>query len=39
LKRTTVRALALFPASDAARFISGQMIRVDGHTENPAPKI
>jgi NAD(P)-dependent dehydrogenase (short-subunit alcohol dehydrogenase family) len=33
-----VAALAVFLASDAARFISGQMIAVDGHTENPDPK-
>jgi NAD(P)-dependent dehydrogenase (short-subunit alcohol dehydrogenase family) len=36
---TDVAALALFLASDAARFVSGQMIAVDGHTENPDPKI
>ncbi|HLJ20085.1 MAG TPA: SDR family oxidoreductase [Stellaceae bacterium] len=34
-----VAALALFLASDGARFISGQMIAVDGHTENPDPKV
>jgi len=34
-----VAALALFLASDGARFVSGQMIAVDGHTENPDPKI
>ena len=34
-----VASLALFLASDGARFISGQMIAVDGHTENPDPKI
>lgn len=33
-----VAALAVFLASDASRFISGQMIAVDGHTENPDPK-
>jgi NAD(P)-dependent dehydrogenase (short-subunit alcohol dehydrogenase family) len=34
-----VAALALFLASDAARFVSGQMIAVDGHTESPDPKV
>jgi NAD(P)-dependent dehydrogenase (short-subunit alcohol dehydrogenase family) len=34
-----VAALAVFLASDASRFISGQMIAVDGHTENPDPKV
>jgi NAD(P)-dependent dehydrogenase (short-subunit alcohol dehydrogenase family) len=34
-----VAALAVFLASDAARFISGQIIAVDGHTENPDPKV
>jgi len=39
IEATDVAALALFLASDGARFISGQMIAVDGHTENPDPKI
>lgn len=30
--------MAVFLASDAARFVSGQIIAVDGHTENPDPK-
>ena len=34
-----VAALALFLASDGARFVSGQMIAVDGHTENPDSKV
>jgi NAD(P)-dependent dehydrogenase (short-subunit alcohol dehydrogenase family) len=34
-----VAALAVFLASDGARYISGQMIAVDGHTENPDPKV
>jgi NAD(P)-dependent dehydrogenase (short-subunit alcohol dehydrogenase family) len=34
-----VAALAVFLASDGARFISGQMIAVDGNTENPDPKV
>lgn len=29
---------AVFLASDAARMISGQVLAVDGHTENPDPK-
>jgi NAD(P)-dependent dehydrogenase (short-subunit alcohol dehydrogenase family) len=39
IEATDVAAIALFLASDAARFISGQLISVDGHTENPDPKI
>ena len=34
-----VAALAVFLGSNAARLISGQIIAVDGHTENPDPKI
>lgn len=30
--------MAVFLASDAARRVSGQVISVDGHTENPDPK-
>ena len=30
--------MAVFLASDAARLVSGQVIAVDGHTENPDPK-
>lgn len=33
-----VAALAVFLGSDAAERISGQVIAVDGHTENPDPK-
>ncbi|OCC03077.1 3-oxoacyl-[acyl-carrier-protein] reductase [Labrys sp. WJW] len=33
-----IAAMALFLASDAARLVSGQVIAVDGHTENPDPK-
>jgi NAD(P)-dependent dehydrogenase (short-subunit alcohol dehydrogenase family) len=39
IEATDVAALVLFLASDGARFISGQLIAVDGHTENPDPKI
>ncbi len=31
--------MALFLGSDAARRVSGQVIAVDGHTENPDPKV
>ncbi|MDQ2092243.1 SDR family oxidoreductase [Marimonas arenosa] len=30
--------MAFFLASTAARYVSGQVIAVDGHTENPDPK-
>lgn len=31
--------MAVFLASNAARRVSGQVIAVDGHTENPDPKV
>ena len=31
--------MAVFLASDGARYVSGQIISVDGHTENPDPKV
>ena len=31
--------MAVFLGSDQARMVSGQVIAVDGHTENPDPKI
>ncbi|MEW9919417.1 SDR family oxidoreductase [Marimonas sp. MJW-29] len=34
-----VAAMAVFLGSDAARLVSGQVIAVDGHTENPDPKV
>lgn len=34
-----IGAMAVFLGSDAARFVSGQIIAVDGHTENPDPKV
>ncbi len=42
--RTFVEAIdianmAVFLASEKARFVSGQIIGVDGHTENPDPKV
>lgn len=33
-----VAQMALFLGSDAAKRVSGQVIAVDGHTENPDPK-
>ena len=36
---TDVAALAVFLASEGARFVSGQIMAVDGHTENPDPKV
>ncbi|MEM7743029.1 MAG: SDR family oxidoreductase [Pseudomonadota bacterium] len=34
-----IAAMAVFLASDGARFVSGQVIAVDGHTFNPDPRI
>ncbi len=34
-----VANMAFFLASDAARLVSGQVMAVDGHTENPDPKV
>ncbi len=34
-----IAAMAVFLASPAARLVSGQIIAVDGHTENPDPKV
>lgn len=31
--------MAVFLGSDVARMVSGQVISVDGHTENPDPKV
>jgi enoyl-[acyl-carrier-protein] reductase (NADH) len=31
--------MAVFLGSDQARMVSGQVIAVDGHTENPDPKV
>lgn len=39
VEATDIAQMALFLASPAARFVSGQIIAVDGHTENPDPKI
>ena len=32
-------AMALFLASDSGSRISGQVMVIDGHTENPDPKV
>jgi NAD(P)-dependent dehydrogenase (short-subunit alcohol dehydrogenase family) len=34
-----IAAMAVFLASDGARRVSGQVMAVDGHTENPDPKV
>jgi len=34
-----VANMAVFLGSDKARLVSGQVIAVDGHTENPDPKV
>jgi NAD(P)-dependent dehydrogenase (short-subunit alcohol dehydrogenase family) len=34
-----VAAMALFLASESGRRISGQVVVIDGHTENPDPKV
>ncbi|MEK9571401.1 MAG: SDR family oxidoreductase, partial [Paracoccaceae bacterium] len=34
-----IAAMAVFLASESSRFVSGQIIAVDGHTENPDPKV
>ncbi|MEM1236625.1 MAG: SDR family oxidoreductase [Pseudomonadota bacterium] len=34
-----IAQMALFLCSDGARLVSGQVIAVDGHTENPDPKV
>ena len=34
-----IAQMAVFLASGAARMVSGQVIAVDGHTENPDPKV
>lgn len=39
VEATDVADMAVFLGSDGARMVSGQVISVDGHTENPDPKI
>lgn len=36
---TDIADMAVFLASDQARMVSGQVMAVDGHTENPDPKV
>ncbi len=39
VEATDIANMAAFLGSDAARLVSGQVIAVDGHTENPDPKV
>ena len=39
VEASDIANMAVFLASDAARRVSGQVIAVDGHTENPDPKV
>ena len=39
VEASDIANMAVFLGSDAARLVSGQVISVDGHTENPDPKI
>ncbi len=39
VEASDIADMAVFLASDAARLVSGQVIAVDGHTENPDPKL
>ncbi len=34
-----IAAMAVFLASPAGRHVSGQVVAIDGHTENPDPKV
>lgn len=38
VEASDIANMAVFLASPAARYVSGQVIAVDGHTENPDPK-
>jgi NAD(P)-dependent dehydrogenase (short-subunit alcohol dehydrogenase family) len=38
IKGEDIANMALFLASDSAALVSGQVIAVDGHTENPEPR-
>ena len=38
VEASDIANMAVFLGSDAARYVSGQVIAVDGHTENPDPK-
>lgn len=39
VRASDIAAMAVFLASSGARLVSGQVIAVDGHTENPDPKV
>lgn len=39
VKAEDIADMAVFLGSDRARMVSGQVIAVDGHTENPDPKV
>jgi NAD(P)-dependent dehydrogenase (short-subunit alcohol dehydrogenase family) len=39
VEASDIADMAVFLGSDAARLVSGQVIAVDGHTENPDPKL
>ncbi len=39
VEASDIANMAVFLASPAARLVSGQVIAVDGHTENPDPKL
>ena len=39
VEASDIADMAVFLGSDAARRVSGQVISVDGHTENPDPKV
>lgn len=39
VEASDIANMAVFLASDGARLVSGQVIAVDGHTENPDPKV
>lgn len=39
VEASDIADMAVFLGSDAARMVSGQVIAVDGHTENPDPKV
>ena len=38
VKGEDIANMAVFLASDSAALVSGQVIAVDGHTENPEPR-
>ncbi len=39
VQASDIADMAVFLGSDQARMVSGQVIAVDGHTENPDPKV